>query len=66
MNAAYYIAVRHNKLLILLLLILLLLLLLHLLLLALQPHCVLWPVEQWPFHFFLSATNSLHLLTPST
>ena len=29
-------------------------------------HCGLWPVEQCPFHFFLSATNSLHLLTTST
>jgi len=29
-------------------------------------HCGLWPVEQFPSSFFLSATNSLHLLTPST
>ena len=29
-------------------------------------HCGLWPVEQCTFIFFLSATNSLHLLTPST
>ena len=29
-------------------------------------HCGLWPVEQCPSIFFLSATNSLHLLTPST
>ena len=29
-------------------------------------HCGLWPVEQCPSHFSLSATNSLHLLTPST
>ena len=30
-------------------------------------HCGLWPVEHCPFHFFfLSATKSLHLLTPST
>ena len=29
-------------------------------------HCGLWPVEQCPSVFFLSATNSLHLLTPST
>ena len=29
--------------------------------------CGLWPVEQCPsIFFFLSATNSLHLLTPST
>ena len=28
--------------------------------------CGLWPVEQCPSIFFLSATNSLHLLTPST
>jgi len=28
--------------------------------------CRLWPVEQYPSIFFLSATNSLHLLTPST
>jgi len=28
--------------------------------------CGLWPVEQYPSIFFLSATNSLHLLTPST
>ena len=29
-------------------------------------HCGLWPVEQCPSIFFLSVTNSLHLLTPST
>ena len=29
-------------------------------------HCGLWPVEQCPYIFFLSATNSLYLLTPST
>ena len=29
-------------------------------------HCGVWPVEHCPSHFFLSATNSLHLLTPST
>ena len=29
-------------------------------------HCGLWPVEQCPSIFFLSATNSRHLLTPST
>ena len=29
-------------------------------------HCGLWPVEQRPSIFFLSATSSLHLLTPST
>ena len=28
-------------------------------------HAGLWPVEQCPSIFFLSATNSLHLLTPS-
>ena len=31
-----------------------------------RAHCGLWPVEQCPSIFFLSATNSLHLLTPST
>ena len=29
-------------------------------------HCGLWPVEQYPSIFFLSTTNSLHLLTPNT
>ena len=29
-------------------------------------HYGLWPSEQCPSIFFLSATNSLHLLTPST
>jgi len=29
-------------------------------------HCGLWPVEQCPSVFFLSGTNSVHLLTPST
>ena len=29
-------------------------------------HCGLWPIEQCPSIFFLSATNSLHLLTPIT
>ena len=29
-------------------------------------HCGFWPVEQCPSIFFLSATNSLHLFTPST
>ena len=29
-------------------------------------HCGLWPVQQCPSLFFLSATNALHLLTPIT
>ena len=29
-------------------------------------HCGLWPVQQCSSTFFLSATNSVHLLTPST
>ena len=29
-------------------------------------HCGLWPVEKCPSNFFLSTTNSVHLLTPST
>ena len=52
----------------LLLLILLLLLLLHLLLLSSSigttAHCGLWPVEQCPSIFFLSATNSLIFSLP--